>query len=169
MPSTQQLRNSAVGNRTARRCPWEPSGRYACNAHTIRVWGTAGSVRLGGARQDLSACPERPTDPCARLPPRCSHRSRKGSDTLPHTFRASHRDMAGTAPDSTAKFDLDSPCADDAAVRNLLSSATGQELRVGSDHWLGKCASRTKLFKRKSASEVRLGRRRWRAGGGAAA
>ena len=61
MPSTQQLRNSAVGNRTARRCPWEPSGRYACNAHTIRVWGTAGSVRLGGARQDLSACPERPT------------------------------------------------------------------------------------------------------------
>ena len=69
MPSTQQLRNSAVGTRTARRCPWEPSGQYACNAHTIRVWGTAGSVRLGGARQDLSALPERPTDPCARLPP----------------------------------------------------------------------------------------------------
>jgi len=83
MPSTQQLRNSAVGTRTARRCPWEPSGRYACNAHTIRVWGTAGSVRLGGARQDLSACPERPTDPCARLPPRCSHRSRKARPPSP--------------------------------------------------------------------------------------
>ena len=65
--------------------------------------------------------------------------------------------MAGTAPDATAKFDLDSPCADDAAVRNLLLSATGQELRVGSEHWLGKCASRTRLFKSKSASEVRLG------------
>ena len=57
MPSTQQLRNSAVGNRTARRCPWEPSGRYACNAHTIRVWGTTGSEDLALPAKTILSAP----------------------------------------------------------------------------------------------------------------
>ena len=64
--------------------------------------------------------------------------------------------MFGMAPDVTAIFNLDSPCADDDAIRNLLSLATGRELRVGTDHWLGKSASRTKVFKSNCASEVRV-------------
>ena len=64
--------------------------------------------------------------------------------------------MSGNAPDDTAIFKLDSPCADDDAIRNMLSLATGKQLRVGVEHWLGKSASRTKVFKSNSASEVRV-------------
>ena len=44
--------------------------------------------------------------------------------------------MAATAPDSTTLFSLYAACADDDAIRAMVASTAGKNLRVASDHVL---------------------------------
>ena len=54
MPSTQQLRNSAIGTRSARRCPWEPSGpiTFLPCTNTFHI----GEKRVGGRFAAVGTC-----------------------------------------------------------------------------------------------------------------
>ena len=61
--------------------------------------------------------------------------------------------MAGTAPDDTATYDTTSPAASDAALKTLLGTALGKDLRVGSEHWLAKAAAETTLCHQSSGSD----------------
>ena len=67
--------------------------------------------------------------------------------------------MTGKAPDATSIFHLTAPAADDAALKTLLGTATGNEFRVGPEHFLVSSAQVTDIVVGKDGAQWRVSSR----------
>ena len=64
--------------------------------------------------------------------------------------------MTGKAPDATSIFHLTAPAADDAALKTLLGTATGNQFRVGPEHFLVSSAQVTDIVVGKDGAQWRV-------------